>query len=66
MTNSCLVSDLQFVVRLADVGAKLTDVEMAVSIPEAEAHRLPDQQRVITASLRRLGALAARSSPVSE
>lgn len=57
---SCLVSDLQFVWRLRAAG-EATDVEVQVTIPEAEAHRLTTQQAVIGDSLSRLALLAARS-----
>lgn len=55
---SCLVSDLTFVWRLAD-GDPGTRITVDVEIPEAEAHRLDGQREAVSASLKRLAALAA-------
>ena len=57
---SCLVSDLQFEWRLSPA-ADGTEIEVAVEIPEAEAHRLETQREVISRSLGRLAELAAAS-----
>ncbi len=60
VTVSCLVSDLRFEwgLRAQDTG---TLISVDVEIPEAEAARLDDQRAVITASVRRLAALAAQA-----
>jgi len=58
VTISCLVSDLLFVWRLRADGES-TDVE--VEIPAAEAHRAPEQRRIIERSLTALADLAARA-----
>jgi hypothetical protein len=50
-------SDLVFSWQLAEAGAG-TSIAVEVEIPEREAHRLPDQQRLTGASLDRLAALA--------
>jgi uncharacterized protein YndB with AHSA1/START domain len=60
VTISCLVSDLVFRWRLRPDG-EATDIEVEVEIPEAEAHRAPDQRRIIEKSLTALADLAARS-----
>ncbi|MEA2449181.1 MAG: hypothetical protein QOG63_1113 [Thermoleophilaceae bacterium] len=54
---SCLVSDLHFEWRLEerDGGTRIT---VDVGIPEAEAHRVDTQRRVISESLENLAALA--------
>jgi uncharacterized protein YndB with AHSA1/START domain len=58
VTVSCLVSDLRFEWHLqADREGTLITVD--VEIPEAEAHRLDAQRDVISASMRRLAALAS-------
>jgi uncharacterized protein YndB with AHSA1/START domain len=57
VTVSCLVSDLIFRWQLAEAGAG-TSIAVDVEIPEHEAHRLPDQERLTRASLDRLAALA--------
>jgi uncharacterized protein YndB with AHSA1/START domain len=57
VTVSCLVSDLVFRWQLAEVGAG-TSIAVDVEIPEREAHRLPDQQRLTRASLDRLAELS--------
>jgi uncharacterized protein YndB with AHSA1/START domain len=58
VTISCLVSDLEYVWRMAAVGES-TRVEVEVTIPPVEAGRLEVQQRVIAESLDRLAALAS-------
>jgi uncharacterized protein YndB with AHSA1/START domain len=59
VTVSCLVSDLRFEWQLeSDRGG--TRITVDVEIPEAEAHRLDSQRDVISASMRRLAALAAQ------
>jgi uncharacterized protein YndB with AHSA1/START domain len=60
VTVSCLVSDLRFEWRLEPDGEG-TLITVEVEIPEAEAHRLDTQREVISASMRRLAALAADS-----
>jgi uncharacterized protein YndB with AHSA1/START domain len=55
---SCLVSDLVFRWQLRATG-ETTDIEVDVEIPEHEAHRVPDQQRLLAQSLRSLSSLAA-------
>jgi hypothetical protein len=60
VTISCLVSDLVFRWRLRADG-EATDIAVEVDIPEAEAHRVPDQRRLIEKSLAALAELAARS-----
>jgi uncharacterized protein YndB with AHSA1/START domain len=57
VTVSCQVSDIDFVWRLAE-GGQGTAIEVTVSLPEREAHRLDGQHQVIEESLRRLTALA--------
>ena len=54
---SCTVSDLHFDWRLEPVGAG-TRITAHVEIPEAEAAREARQREVVSASLRRLAALA--------
>jgi uncharacterized protein YndB with AHSA1/START domain len=61
VTISCLVSDLEFRWQLSEAGAA-TDIEVQVSIPEAEAHRLEAQRDLLTESISRLAALAVRGS----
>ncbi len=58
VTISCLVSDLVFVWQLREAPTG-TEVDVHVEIPEQEAHRLEDQQRLIEESLRTLAHLAA-------
>jgi hypothetical protein len=62
VTISCLVSDLLFVWQLRADG-ETTDIEAHVELPEREAHRLPDQQRLIEQSLSNLASLAVRVTP---
>jgi hypothetical protein len=58
VTISCLVSDLMYVWQLREAGSG-TDIDVLVEIPDREAHRVPDQQRLITSSLATLSRLAA-------
>ena len=58
---SCQVSDIEIVWQLAEAGTG-TSINVNVSLPEREAHRLEGQQQVISESLRRLTALAEHSS----
>jgi uncharacterized protein YndB with AHSA1/START domain len=60
VTISCLVSDLVFTWQLRAYG-EATGIDVAVEIPEREAHREPDQRRLIERSLANLAALAASS-----
>lgn len=58
---SCLVSDLRFEWMLEPLdGGAATRISVHVDIPESEAHRLGTERDVISTSLRRLSALAAR------
>ena len=57
VTVSCQVSDIEIVWQLAEAGTG-TSINVNVSLPEREAHRLDGQQQVIEESLRRLTALA--------
>jgi uncharacterized protein YndB with AHSA1/START domain len=58
---SCLVSDLRFEWSLEPLeGGRNTRISVHVDLPESEAHRLGTQKGVISTSLRRLSALAAR------
>ena len=59
VTVSCLVSDLRFEWRLEPAPADGTLISVDVEIPDAEAHRLERQRELISASLRRLAAMAA-------
>ena len=61
VTVSCQVSDIDFVWRLAEDGQG-TAIEVTVSLPEQEAHRLDRQRQVIGESLRRLTTLAEAES----
>jgi uncharacterized protein YndB with AHSA1/START domain len=58
VTISCLVSDLVFRWELSAMGEE-TDIHVAVELPEAEAHRLPDQRRLLGGSIVALAQLAA-------
>ncbi|HEV2258759.1 MAG TPA: hypothetical protein VGS06_37040 [Streptosporangiaceae bacterium] len=58
---SCQVSDIDIVWQLAEAGTG-TAINVNVTLPEHEAHRLDGQQRVIEESLRRLTTLAEHSS----
>jgi uncharacterized protein YndB with AHSA1/START domain len=57
VTISCLVSDLEFCWQLREAGSG-TDIDVAVALPEREAHRLDSQRQVVAASIERLAALA--------
>jgi hypothetical protein len=61
VTVSCQVSDIDFVWQLAD-GGEGTAIQVTVSLPEREAHRLDGQHQAIEESLRRLTALAEAAS----
>jgi uncharacterized protein YndB with AHSA1/START domain len=58
VTISCLVSDLVFRWQLREAGAE-TDIDVTVELPEPEAHRLPEQRRLLVNSIRTLARLAA-------
>jgi uncharacterized protein YndB with AHSA1/START domain len=58
VTVSCQVSDIDVVWQLAECGTG-TSIQVNVSLPEREAHRLNRQHQLIEESLRRLAALAA-------
>ena len=60
VTISCLVSDLVFRWQLRADG-ETTDIDVEVELPDREAHRLPDQRRLLEKSLSTLAAIAARS-----
>ena len=60
VTISCLVSDLMFTWQLREAGEE-TDIDVLVELPEQEAHRLDDQQRLLATSIRTLADLAARA-----
>ena len=57
VTVSCQVSDIEVVWQLAERGTG-TSIQVNVSLPEREAHRLDGQHQVIEESLRRLTTLA--------
>jgi hypothetical protein len=57
VTISCQVSDIDVVWQLAEAGTD-TSINVNVSLPEREAHRLDGQYQAISESLRRLSALA--------
>jgi len=57
VTVSCQVSDIDVVWQLAEDGQG-TAIQVTVSLPEREAHRLDGQHRTMQESLRRLAALA--------
>ena len=61
VTISCQVSDIDIVWQLSEAGTG-TSINVNVSLPESEAHRLDGQQQVIQDSLRRLTALAEAAS----
>jgi uncharacterized protein YndB with AHSA1/START domain len=61
VTVSCQVSDIDIVWQLAEDGTG-TSINVNVSLPEREAHRLDGQHQVIEESLRRLMALAEAAS----
>ncbi|HEV2254195.1 MAG TPA: hypothetical protein VGS06_13455, partial [Streptosporangiaceae bacterium] len=58
---SCQVSDIDIVWQLAEAGTG-TAINVNVTLPEHEAHRLDGQQQVIEESLRRLTTLAEAAS----
>jgi ABC-type amino acid transport substrate-binding protein len=60
VTISCLFSDLVFKWRLRADGAA-TEIEVAVELPDREAHRLPEQRRLMEKSLVTLAGLTAHS-----
>jgi uncharacterized protein YndB with AHSA1/START domain len=59
VTISCLVSDLVYRWQLRADG-ETTDIDVEVELPDREAHRLPDQRRLLEKSLTALAAIAAR------
>jgi uncharacterized protein YndB with AHSA1/START domain len=61
VTISCQVSDIDVVWQLAEAGTG-TSINVNVSLPEREAHRLDGQHQAIEESLRRLTALAESAS----
>jgi uncharacterized protein YndB with AHSA1/START domain len=61
VTISCLVSDLVFRWQLRADG-ELTDIDVVVELPEQEAHRVPEQRRVLERSLARLAEMAGAVS----
>jgi uncharacterized protein YndB with AHSA1/START domain len=61
VTVSCQVSDIDVVWQLAEAGMG-TSINVNVSLPEREAHRLDGQHHAIEESLRRLTALAESAS----
>jgi uncharacterized protein YndB with AHSA1/START domain len=58
---SCQVSDIDIVWQLAEAGTG-TSINVDVTLPESEAHRLDGQHQVISESLRCLTALAEAAS----
>src|SRR3954447_15112887 len=58
VTISCLVSDLEYRWQLSDLGDD-TGIEVMVNLPDAEAHRLPVQRELLSASLANLARIAA-------
>ena len=61
ITISCQISDIEVVWRLAEAGTGTT-INVNVSLPEREAHRLDGQHQAIQESLHRLTALAEAAS----
>ena len=61
VTISCQVFDVEVVWQLAEAGTG-TLINVNVSLPEREAHRLDGQHQAIEESLRRLTALAEAAS----
>jgi uncharacterized protein YndB with AHSA1/START domain len=61
VTISCLVSDLEFVWQLRADG-ETTEIDVRVTLPEREAHRLQTQRGLIAESIDRLAALAAANA----
>lgn len=60
VTISCLVSDLHFAWRLCPLDGGGTEISVHVEIPDAEAHRLDAQRKIIAQSLMRLAISAAQ------
>jgi uncharacterized protein YndB with AHSA1/START domain len=58
VTVSCLVSDLRFEWRLEATGEG-TRITIDVEMPDAEAHRLDGQRKIISTSMKQLAQLAA-------
>jgi uncharacterized protein YndB with AHSA1/START domain len=58
VTVSCLVSDLRFEWRLEAAGEG-TRITIDVEMPDAEAHRLDGQRKIISTSMKQLAQLAA-------
>jgi hypothetical protein len=61
VTISCQVSDIDIVWQLAEAGTS-TSINLNVTLPERQAHRLDGQHQVIEESLRRLTTLAEAAS----
>jgi uncharacterized protein YndB with AHSA1/START domain len=61
VTISCLVSDLEYRWQLSDLDGD-TGIEVLVELPDAEAHRLPVQRELLSASLATLATMAATTS----
>jgi hypothetical protein len=61
VTISCLVSDLEYRWQLGEAG-EATDIEVSVTLPDQEAHRLAAQRQLISESISRLAALAVLSA----
>ena len=61
VTVSCQVSDIDVVWQLAERGTGTT-IQVNVSLPEREAHRLDGQHQVMEESLRRLTTLVEAAS----
>ena len=57
VTVSCQVSDIDVAWQLAETGTG-TSINVNVSLPEREAHRLDGQHQAIQESMRHLTALA--------
>jgi uncharacterized protein YndB with AHSA1/START domain len=64
VTISCLVSDLVFRWQLRADG-ETTDIDVEVELPDREAHRLPDQRRLLEQSLSTLAAIAGAAPTIS-
>ena len=62
VTVSCQVSFLEFEWTLEEADDARTRLAVHVELPEAEAHRLPDQRAAVRASLERLATVAPRGS----
>ena len=61
VTISCQVSDIDVVWQLAEAGTG-TSIQVKVSLPDREAHRLDGQHQVMEESLSHLTALAEAGS----